>query len=316
MATNATTPLTVPQYRGPYKDIVKLLLNNSSSPTYLERIITDFLSSQRNADQDYDFTLGIMLFYTFQYISFIKIGSKDGKKEKIEWVRTLIQVLLKQEFLGIICLGGILKGYQMVKPQNKRHIIGDLIAEVEDAFLTSIDAQIDFIKGDQSLDLVETIGQHQGDLKKEIITYICGQCFPSIPSSQMAKLNSKSIVLRIIIQIEFGGPRLFQNGMFISNVIDDMRNNEGILTKKWTKSTPSYRHLQAKCSGILFKEQPKISLGISKLIEVVEKEDISFLLSNIYFFAYLLFTWWELCPLSLIEKEEYLGEFGILLVTR
>lgn len=107
MATNATTPLTVPQYRGPYKDIVKLLLNNSSSPTYLERIITDFLSSQRNADQDYDFTLGIMLFYTFQYISFIKIGSKDGKKEKIEWVRTLIQVLLKQEFLGIICLGGI-----------------------------------------------------------------------------------------------------------------------------------------------------------------------------------------------------------------
>lgn len=196
----------------------------------------------------------------------------------------------------------------MVKPQNKRHIIGDLIAEVEDAFLTSIDAQIDFIKGDQSLDLVETIGQHQGDLKKEIITYICGQCFPSIPSSQMAKLNSKSIVLRIIIQIEFGGPRLFQNGMFISNVIDDMRNNEGILTKKWTKSTPSYRHLQAKCSGILFKEQPKISLGISKLIEVVEKEDISFLLSNIYFFAYLLFTWWELCPLSLIEKEEYLDD--------
>ncbi|CAG8711099.1 15287_t:CDS:1, partial [Racocetra fulgida] len=46
-------------------------------------------------------------------------------------------------------------------PQSKRHIIGDLIAEVEDALLASIDAQVDFIKGDQSLDLVETIGQHK-----------------------------------------------------------------------------------------------------------------------------------------------------------
>ncbi|CAG8454482.1 1997_t:CDS:2 [Dentiscutata erythropus] len=309
MTTNLLTePHFAPQYRGPYKDIVKLLLSHSSSTTDLERIATNFLSSQRNASQDYyDFTSGIMLFYMLHYTSFMKIGSKDaGKKAKIEWVRTLIQVFLKQEFLGTICLGGLLKGYQMVKPQSKRHIIGDLIAEVEDALLASIDAQIDFIKGDQSLDLVEIIGQYQEDSKKEIITYICGQCFSSIPPSQMAKLNSKGIVLRIIIQVVFGGPQVFQNGMFISHVINDMRNNEGSLTKKWTKSTPSYKLLQAKCSGILFKEQPKISLGMAKLIQVVEKEDISILLSNIYFFAYLLFTWWELCPLNLIGKEEYL----------
>ncbi|CAG8450895.1 14551_t:CDS:2 [Racocetra fulgida] len=147
MTANTKNPLIephiVPQYRGPYKDVIKLLLSPSSNITYLERLATDFLSSQRNASQDYDFTSGFTLFYMFYYTSFMKIGSKDvEKKEKVEWVRTLIQVFLKQEFLGVICLG-------------------DLIAEVEDALLASIDAQVDFIKGDQSLDLVETIGQHK-----------------------------------------------------------------------------------------------------------------------------------------------------------
>ncbi|CAG8493717.1 21699_t:CDS:2 [Cetraspora pellucida] len=313
MTTNTTNPLIephiAPQYKGPYKDIVKLLLNFSSSIASLERLVTDFLSSQRNASQDYDFTSGFMLFYMFHYTSFMKIASKDvRKKEKVEWVRRLIQVFLKQEFLGVICLGGLLKGYQMIKPQSKRHIIGDLIAEVEDALLASIDAQIDFIKGDQSLDLIEAI-QCEEDSRKEIITYICGQCFPSIPPSQMAKLKSKEIVLRIVFQVEFGGSRVFNCGAFINRVIDDMRDDEGKLTRKWTKSTPSYKSLHVMCSGVLFKEQSKISLGMSKLVQVVEKEDISILLSDIYFFSHLLFLRWELCPLSLIEGGEYLEGF-------
>ncbi|CAG8498386.1 11054_t:CDS:10 [Diversispora eburnea] len=291
------------KYEGPNPSIARSLLSFPLNPEYLYNLLTEFISSQNinNVGQEYLFDFGASLFYTIQQVTHLKLSSNEvKKKEKAEWVRIFLKVFIEQGFIGFIMLSGLLKGYQIIKSNEKRFPIGELITEVEDAFLTSLDSVIK-----ENQDIIVLDEQNKMNPKKEIIAYICGQIIPSIPYEQLIKFNSKGIIMQICSSIIFENPRIFQNGVFIKNITQDILNDNN---QKWTTNSKSYKSLQNKTNDFIFKELPRISWGISKLVLFVDKNEIIDLLNLTYSFAIELFRLWEECPLSLVEKEESLDE--------
>ncbi|RHZ82577.1 hypothetical protein Glove_108g11 [Diversispora epigaea] len=291
------------KYKGPNPSVARPLLNSPLNPEHLYNFLTEFIFSQNinNVGQEYLFDFGDSLFYTIQQVTHLKLSSNEvKKKEKAEWVRIFLKVFIEHGFIGFIMLSGLLKGYQIIKSNEKRYPIGELITEVEDAFLTSLDSVIK-----ENQDIIVPGEQSKMNPKKEIIAYICGQTIPSIPDEQLIKFNSKGIIMQLCSSIIFENPRIFQNGVFIKNITQDILNDNN---QKWTINSKSHKSLQNKTNDFIFKELPRISWGISKLVLFVDKDEIMNLLNLIYSFAVEVFRLWEECPLSLVEKEESLDE--------
>ena len=80
--------------------------------------------------------------------------------------------------------------------------------------------------------------------------------------------------MHLLMNIVLESPQLFQNGEFLSEIEQNITKNQG-----WTKHEP-FKILKEKSNGILFKKLPRISLVISKLTHIVDRNDISFLLTR------------------------------------
>ncbi|CAG8523185.1 2412_t:CDS:2 [Acaulospora colombiana] len=122
MSTNSSSALTTNQYKGPNAEVAKLFLASRPNLEYLEYLLTNFITSRSKTEQRYTLNSGLSLFFMFQQIAYLKLSSNEtGRKEKIEWVRIFVKVFSTQGFLGFVGLR-------------------ELIAEVEGAFLQSLDS--------------------------------------------------------------------------------------------------------------------------------------------------------------------------------
>ncbi|CAB4440196.1 unnamed protein product [Rhizophagus irregularis] len=167
---------------------------------------------------------------------FISSENEIDKDEKVEWVRALLSVFeYENNFLGFVGLAGFLNGYQLLKSNKKRKKIGELISEVENAFLKSIDSIVD---------------QVNEDAKKETITYICAQCISFISIAQLRELNSKTRLMHLLMSVVLENPRLFQDGKFLDEIEQDITKNQS-----W--NAKSFKVLEEKVNDIFFKELSK-----------------------------------------------------------
>ncbi|PKY42731.1 hypothetical protein RhiirA4_442154 [Rhizophagus irregularis] len=282
----STTLQTTNFYRGPHASISKILLNSSSSLSFIKDILKDFISSENEIDKEYTFNKGLAIFYMLQYTSNKKLNdNRLWKSEKVEWVRALLSVFeYENNFLGFVGLAGFLNGYQLLKSNKKRKKIGELISEVENAFLKSIDSIVD---------------QVNEDAKKETITYICAQCISFISIAQLRELNSKTRLMHLLMSVVLENPRLFQDGKFLDEIEQDITKNQS-----W--NAKSFKVLEEKVNDIFFKELSKISLAISKLTQIVNNNDISSLLLRINKFSINLYKTWDESPTLSLTKEDSL----------
>ncbi|CAG8444981.1 15727_t:CDS:10 [Rhizophagus irregularis] len=282
----STTLQTTNFYRGPHASISKILLNSSSSLSFIKDILKDFISSENEIDKEYTFNKGLAIFYMLQYTSNKKLNdNRLWKSDKVEWVRALLSVFeYENNFLGFVGLAGFLNGYQLLKSNKKRKKIGELISEVENAFLKSIDSIVD---------------QVNEDAKKETITYICAQCISFISIAQLRELNSKTRLMHLLMSVVLENPRLFQDGKFLDEIEQDITKNQS-----W--NAKSFKVLEEKVNDIFFKELSKISLAISKLTQIVNNNDISSLLLRINKFSINLYKTWDESPTLSLTKEDSL----------
>ncbi|CAB4381360.1 unnamed protein product [Rhizophagus irregularis] len=282
----STTLQTTNFYRGPHASISKILLNSSSSLSFIKDILKEFISSENEIDKEYTFNKGLAIFYMLQYTSNKKLNdNRLWKSDKVEWVRALLSVFeYENNFLGFVGLAGFLNGYQLLKSNKKRKKIGELISEVENAFLKSIDSIVD---------------QVNEDAKKETITYICAQCISFISIAQLRELNSKTRLMHLLMSVVLENPRLFQDGKFLDEIEQDITKNQS-----W--NAKSFKVLEEKVNDIFFKELSKISLAISKLTQIVNNNDISSLLLRINKFSINLYKTWDESPTLSLTKEDSL----------
>ncbi|CAG8707326.1 3561_t:CDS:2, partial [Funneliformis mosseae] len=265
-------------YNGPHTSVSKILINPTSSLSFIKDILKEFISSQDKFDKEYTFNKGLSIFYMLQYTSHEKLCDEHlWKSDKAKWVRALLNVFeCENNFIGFIGLAGFLKGYQF---SNSKRRVGKLIYEVELAFLKSIDSLID---------------QFNDDPKQETLSFICAQCIPFIPKEQLKELNSKARLMTLLINVVLENPRLFQNGKFLKEI--EQNHN-------WNMSC---KHLEEKSNDALYKELPKISWAISKLTQVVEKNDISSTLTRINEFSINLYKLWDESPTLSLAREDSL----------
>lgn len=106
----STTLQTTNFYRGPHASISKILLNSSSSLSFIKDILKDFISSENEIDKEYTFNKGLAIFYMLQYTSNKKLNdNRLWKSDKVEWVRALLSVFeYENNFLGFVGLAGFL----------------------------------------------------------------------------------------------------------------------------------------------------------------------------------------------------------------
>ncbi|CAI2180777.1 11479_t:CDS:10 [Funneliformis geosporum] len=257
-------------YSGPHASISKILLNKTSPLSFIKDILKEFISSEDKFDKEYTFNKGLSIFYMIQYSSYEKLCNDHlWKSDKVKWVRALLNVFENENnFIGFVSLAGLL-----------RKSVGQLISEVELAFLKSIDSLID---------------QINEDAKQETLTFICAQCIPFVPKVQLKELNSKARLMTLLINIVLENPRLFQNGKFLRDI--EQNNN-------WNESC---KVLEEKNNDTLYKELSKISWAISKMTQVVEKNDISSTLTRINEFSINLYKLWDESPALSLASEDSL----------
>ncbi|CAI2180576.1 10152_t:CDS:10 [Funneliformis geosporum] len=257
-------------YSGPHASISKILLNKTSPLSFIKDILKEFISSEDKFDKEYTFNKGLSIFYMIQYSSYEKLCDDHlWKSDKVKWVRALLNVFENENnFIGFVSLAGLL-----------RKSVGQLISEVELAFLKSIDSLID---------------QINEDAKQETLTFICAQCIPFVPKVQLKELNSKARLMTLLINIVLENPRLFQNGKFLRDI--EQNNN-------WNESC---KVLEEKNNDTLYKELSKISWAISKMTQVVEKNDISSTLTRINEFSINLYKLWDESPALSLASEDSL----------
>jgi hypothetical protein len=107
---SATTSQTTNFYRGPHASISKILLNSSSSLSFIKDILEDFISSENKIDKEYTFNEGLSIFYMLQYTSNKKLDdNRLRKSDKVGWVRALLSVFENENnFIGFVGLAGFL----------------------------------------------------------------------------------------------------------------------------------------------------------------------------------------------------------------
>ncbi|RIA86133.1 hypothetical protein C1645_829750 [Glomus cerebriforme] len=271
-----TTFQTTDSYKGPHASISKILLNSTSSISFVKDILKDFISSENKFDKEYTFNKGLAIFYLLQYISNKKLDdNRLWKNDKVEWVRALLSVFDDENnFIGFVGLAGFLR----------RRRIGELISEVENTFLRSIDSILD---------------QVNEDAKKETVTFICAQCIPFILIEKLKELNSKAKLVHMLVSVVFENPRLFYNGKFLNEIENDIVKNEN-----W--NVESFKVLKEKIEDIFFKELSSISLAISKLTQVIDDDNISSLLIRINEFSINLYKLWDKSPTLSLTKGDFL----------
>ncbi len=105
MSKNQTT-----DYKGPHASISKILLNPTSSLSFVNDILKEFISSENKFDREYTFNKGLAIFYMLQYTSHEKLyDDRFWKSDKVEWVRTLLNVFENEKnFIGFVGLAGFL----------------------------------------------------------------------------------------------------------------------------------------------------------------------------------------------------------------
>ncbi|CAG8640452.1 2411_t:CDS:10 [Ambispora leptoticha] len=277
-------------YNGPYGTFAKIFLRPDINFDYLEEVASDLLSSEREHGERYTIDAGFRIFLLFFNVSIAKLATRESSSiEKVTWVRTLLRVFKSQDFLGLVSVGGLLRGYQLHKANQKRRIVGELISEVEDVFMELLDKILD-----------EHFESADDDIK-DTIAFLCGRCLASIPTRRLQHLRKKTKLLELIIKVIINNPRTFQGGQFIRDITEEIGAHKEI---KWTKEFQSYKNLQTLSKQAPFTEMGPISRAVGKLIKIDEKEDLINILYHISDFAHNLYLLWEKCPLSRIVNEE------------
>ncbi|KAG9298910.1 hypothetical protein G9A89_015932 [Geosiphon pyriformis] len=214
-------------FNGPHSSVAKLLLRPSLDHSYLHDLAHDFLSSESQSGKAYTLEAGFRIFFLFVNVATAKLATKESpNKEKADWVKTLLQTFRNEGFLGVVSAGGFLKGYQLHKSNAKRGMFGELISEVEKAFLNGLDTALDTKLEDPHV---------------ETITFLCGRCFPYIPKWQMSYLKKKTKLLDLLTVVITSSPHTFNNGKFLSAITKEINSKPDF---KWTKFSQSYKDLE------------------------------------------------------------------------
>lgn len=111
MSQNKSTTLqSTDSYKGPHASITKILLNSSSSLSFIKDILKDLISSENKIDKEYTLNKGLSIFYMLQYTSNKKLDdNRLWKSDKVEWVRAFLSVFENENnFMGFVGLAGFL----------------------------------------------------------------------------------------------------------------------------------------------------------------------------------------------------------------
>ncbi|CAG8561667.1 7373_t:CDS:10 [Paraglomus brasilianum] len=260
-------------YSGPYASVARLLLKPSSSLTSLLFVIEEFIQSEAESFT-FLFDTSLQLFYIFNKVTTSVLVSKEYEhKKKIQWIKNVCD-LVKNELVGFVVTAGVLRACQLVKESAREGMYRNLIAEIENFFLTGLDHAINKMDGQEEM--------------QDVLVYLCSETIPSISYQQLAKLKSKETLLQTTLSVMLTSKRCFQNLDFITRVTSNLKSSAN---KDW-------QHLRDLEQSIMIKSMKNISKVAACLIVYLSKDDIKATIQRLYDFTARLWEEWEECPLS------------------